>query len=152
MSRGVNKVIIVGNTGQDPDVKSTQDGRQIVNLSIATTDVWKDKHSGERKEKTEWHRVIFFNRLAEIVAQYGKVGQKVYVEGQLRTRKWQDNNGQDRYTTEIVAREYQILDSVGQGQGGQQSHHQGQQQQRPQAPPIQQVGGFDDAFDDDIPF
>ena len=112
MARGVNKVILVGNLGNDPDVKYTADGRAIANISIATTESWKDKNTGEQNDKTEWHRVVFFNRLAEIVSEYLKKGSQVYVEGKLQTRKWQDQSGQDRYTTEIVANEMQMLGGV----------------------------------------
>ena len=118
MARGVNKVILVGNLGNDPDVKYTADGRAIANISIATTESWKDKNTGEQNDKTEWHRVVFFNRLAEIVSEYLKKGSQVYVEGKLQTRKWQDQSGQDRYTTEIVANEMQMLDSRGDAGGG----------------------------------
>lgn len=149
--RGVNKVILVGNLGQDPDTKSTQSGSSITNISIATSETWKDKQSGQQQERTEWHRVVFFGKLAEIAAQYLSRGSKVYVEGALRTRKWQDANGNDKYTTEIVASEMQMLDSR-EGGGGQQSPGQGQN--RPQAPQAPQVPvaapGTD--FDDDIPF
>lgn len=111
MSRGVNKVILLGHCGQNPQVKDLPSGEKIVNISIATGDTWKDSQTGERKERTEWHRVVFFNRLAEIGAQYLQKGRNVYIEGNIRTRKWTDNNGQDRFTTEIVARELQLLDS-----------------------------------------
>lgn len=113
MSRGINKVIVLGNLGNDPEVRFMPSGSPIANVSIATSESWKDKQTGERKERTEWHRVVFFNRLAEIVQQYVKKGSKIYIEGSLRTRKWQDQNGQDRYTTEIVASEMQMLDSRG---------------------------------------
>ncbi|MBT7328355.1 MAG: single-stranded DNA-binding protein [Gammaproteobacteria bacterium] len=143
MSRGVNKVIIVGNLGNDPDVKYTQDGRAIANISVATTESWKDKSSGEQQSKTEWHRIVFFNRLAEIVSEYLKKGSQVYVEGKLQTRKWQDQSGADRYTTEIVANEMQMLG----GRDGQCKAPQRQKQQQQQ----KQQGGFPD-MDDDIPF
>ena len=176
MSRGINKVILVGNCGADPESKFTQAGSAVTNLSIATSENWKDKQTGEAQERTEWHRVVAFNRLAEICGEYLKKGSKVYIEGQLRTRKWQDQQGQDRYTTEIVAREMQMLDSRAALPGGdqvqetyrapqqgggtpnayQQPHSGGPQQhyaqspQQPQAaPPPQQQAA---AFDDDIPF
>ena len=117
MARGVNKVIIVGNCGQDPETRFMPSGGAVTNLSIATSESWKDKTSGEPQERTEWHRVVFFNRLAEIAGEYVKKGSKLYVEGSLRTRKWQGQDGQDRYTTEIVASEMQMLDSRG-GPGG----------------------------------
>lgn len=108
---GVNKVIILGNLGQDPETRFTGSGAAVATLSVATSERWKDKNSGEMQERTEWHRITGFNRLAEIMGEYLKKGSKVYIEGQLRTRKWQDKSGQDRYTIEIVARELQMLDS-----------------------------------------
>ena len=164
MARGVNKVIIVGNCGQDPETRFMPSGGAVTNLSLATSESWKDKNTGDQQERTEWHRVVFFNRLAEIVEQYVKKGSKVYIEGSLRTRKWQGQDGQDRYTTEIVASEMQMLDSRGgQGQGGydqsqpdyaQSQPQQAQQNQAapkqaaaPAAAPAQGMG-----FDDDIPF
>lgn len=144
--RGVNKTIIVGNLGQDPEVKSTQSGSTITNISVATSETWKDKQTGEQQERTEWHRICFFGKLAEIAAQYLNKGSKVYIEGSLRTRKWQDSNGQDRYTTEIIANEMQMLDSRDSGQYQQGNHS------RPEAPPVPQSGGFDDNFDDEVPF
>ena len=109
MARGINKAIIVGNVGKDPETSATNAGTNVTNVTVATTDQWKTKDN-EKKEITEWHRIVFFNKLAEIVAQYVKKGSKIYVEGSLRTRKWQDKNGADRYTTEIVATEMQMLD------------------------------------------
>lgn len=111
MARGVNKVILVGNVGGDPEVRYMPNGNAVTTLSIATSEVWKDKQTGEKQERTEWHRVICFNRLGEIAGEYTRKGSKLYIEGSLRTRKWQDQQGQDRYTTEIVASEMQILDS-----------------------------------------
>ena len=116
-SRGVNKVIIVGNLGQDPEVRFFPSGGSICNVTVATSESWKDKQTGEPKEITEWHRVVFNNRLAEIAAEYLKKGSKVYIEGRLQTRKWQNQQGQDQYTTEIRANEMQMLDSRGAGQG-----------------------------------
>lgn len=145
MSRGVNKVILIGTLGQDPDMRYMQNGSAVANVSLATNESWKDKQTGEQKERTEWHRVVFFRRLAEIVGEYCKKGSQVYVEGKLQTRKWQDKDGQDRYTTEIVADQMQMLGGTG-GQGsGQQSRPA--RQSRPSQPqqPI-------DDFDDDIPF
>lgn len=139
----VNKVIIVGNLGQDPEVRYTASGAAVCNLSVATTYSAKDQ-SGERKEETEWHRVTLFNRLAEVAGEYLKKGRSVYIEGRLRTRKWQDQNGQDRYTTEIIADQMQMLG--GRDDGGQQPQKQ-QQKQSYQA----QGGGLAD-IDDDIPF
>jgi len=113
MSRGVNKVILVGNLGNDPEIRYMPSGGAVANLSIATSEAWKDKQSGEQNERTEWHRVVMFNRLAEIAGEYLKKGSKIYIEGSLRTRKWQDKEGKDRYTTEIVAGEMQMLDGRG---------------------------------------
>ena len=159
MAKGINKVILVGNLGNDPEVKYMPSGGAVTNFSLATTDSWKDKTSGERVDRTEWHRVVFFNRLAEIAGEYLKKGSQVYIEGALRTRKWQDQGGQDRYTTEIVGSEMQMLGSRSGGSGSfdqspsnQQPSkpNQPQQQNRPnQAPQAPQ--NFDD-FDDDIPF
>jgi single-strand DNA-binding protein len=111
MSRGVNKVILIGNLGKDPEVRYFPNGDAICNVSVATSDAWTDRQSGEKKERTEWHNVVFTRKLAEIVGEYLKKGSKVYVEGSLRTRKWQDKDGNDRYTTEIVVRDMQMLDS-----------------------------------------
>ena len=152
-SRGINKVILVGNLGADPENRTSQTGNAITNISVATSETWKDKSTGQQQERTEWHRVVFFNRLAEIAAEYLRKGSKVYVEGSLRTRKWQDQNGQDRYTTEVVGNEMQMLDSRGMGGdpygGGTQSAPPPQSQSKPQ--PTSGGGGFD-PVDDDIPF
>lgn len=158
-SRGVNKVILVGNLGNDPETRYSQAGAAITNVSVATSETWKDKQTGQPQERTEWHRVVFFNRLAEIAGEYLRKGSKVYVEGSLRTRKWQDKDGQDKYTTEIVGNEMQMLDSRGAGQGGgyQAPDEYGQGAPRaapaaaakPAAPPP--PGDFG-SFDDDIPF
>lgn len=120
MSKGVNKVILVGNLGQDPEVRFMPAGGAVANFTIATSESWKDKQTGEQKERTEWHRIVMYQRLAEIAGEYLRKGAKVYAEGRLQTRKWQDQNGQERYTTEIVANEMQMLDGRGQGgaQGG----------------------------------
>lgn len=154
-SRGINKVIIVGNLGQDPETRHMPSGGAVTNVSIATSETWKDKQTGEQKENTEWHRVVFFNRLAEIAGEYLKKGSKVYVEGRLQTRKWQGQDGQDRYTTEIVANEMQMLDSRGGGGGGGDyggGGMGGSQQSAPQSEGTPaQPKNFDD-FDDDIPF
>lgn len=117
-SRGVNKVILVGNIGQDPEVRYTPAGVAVTTISVATSEAWKDKQTGQPQERTEWHRVVFFNRLAEIAGEYLRKGSKLYVEGSLRTRKWQDQQGHDRYTTEIVAAEMQMLDTRGASGGG----------------------------------
>ncbi|WP_444929579.1 single-stranded DNA-binding protein [Microbulbifer sp. SSSA002] len=207
MARGINKVILIGNLGNDPETKYMPSGGAVTNISLATSESWKDKQTGQQQERTEWHRVVFFNRLAEIAGEYLRKGAKVYVEGSLRTRKWQDkNSGQDRYTTEIVASEMQMLDGRGeqggfgqgmggagmgaaaggqmggqsmggsggfdqqgggfqggyQQQGGQDAYgQQGRTAPAPMAPANQQpqqqpnqapAGGFDNSFDDDIPF
>lgn len=111
MARGINKAIIVGVLGKDPEVKHTASGSAVTNISVATNESWKDKQTGEQQERTEWHRIVMFNRLAEIAAQYLKKGSQVYLEGKIQTRKWQDQSGADRYTTEIVANEMQLLGS-----------------------------------------
>lgn len=131
-SRGVNKVILVGNMGQDPEMKYMPSGGAVTNISIATSESWKDKNTGQQQERTEWHRVVFFNRLAEIAGEYLRKGSKVYIEGSLRTRKWQGQDGNDRYTTEIVASEMQMLDSRGDGAGN--FAPQANQGMAPQAP------------------
>jgi single-strand DNA-binding protein len=135
----VNKVIIIGNIGKDPDVRRTQDGQAVANVSIATTDKWKDKATGDMKEATEWHRVVFFNRLAEIAGEYLKKGRSVYVEGRLRTRKWTDKDGNEKYTTEIMADQMQMLGS-----------RDDRETRKPDKAPQESsgVGGMDD----DIPF
>jgi len=116
-SRGVNKVILIGNLGQDPESRAMPSGKAVTNLRIATSETWRDKQTGEMKEQTEWHTVVMFDRLAEIAKDYLRKGSKVYIEGRLRTRKWQDKAGQDRYTTEITANELQMLDTKGAGGG-----------------------------------
>ena len=154
MARGVNKVILVGNCGQDPETRFMPSGGAVTNLSIATSESWKDKTSGEPQERTEWHRVVFFNRLAEIAGEYVKKGSKLYVEGSLRTRKWQGQDGQDRYTTEIVGSEMQMLDSRN-SQGGYDASQQGVAQMSNQSSspqPAPQAPQGMESFDDDIPF
>ena len=154
MARGINKVIIVGNLGQDPETRYMPSGAAVTNFTVATTESWKAKQSGEQKERTEWHRVAMFNRLAEIAAEYLRKGSQVYIEGKLRTRKWQGQDGQDRYTTEIIADEMQMLGGrggAGGAGGGGGSFGGGAPQQGGgggNAPP---QPGPDD-FDDDIPF
>ena len=138
MARGVNKVILIGNLGQDPEVRYMPNGNAVTNVTLATSDSWKDRETGQQQERTEWHRVVFFGKLAEIAGQYLRKGSKVYVEGALRTRKWQGQDGQDRYTTEVVCDingQMQMLDSRGGEQGGFQQPSQGfaPQQQAPQA-------------------
>ncbi len=157
MARGINKVILVGNVGGDPETRYMPSGSAVTNITIATNESWKDKQTGEQKERTEWHRVAMFNRLAEIAAEYLRKGSQVYIEGKLRTRKWQDKSGNDRYTTEIIADEMQMLGGRGGGGGGNfgggsqgdsQGGSQGGSQDSGNAPP---QPGPDD-FDDDIPF
>lgn len=143
----VNKAILIGNLGKDPDVRYSPDGSAITNITLATTETWKDK-SGEKQEKTEWHRVAFFGKLAEIAGEYLKKGSQVYVEGRIQTRKWQDKDGQDRYTTEIVADKMQMLGSRTNSFEVTDTPSESRPQQRPAQ---QQKGGFDD-MDDDIPF
>jgi len=150
MARGVNKVILVGNLGKDPEVRYMPNGGAVANVTVATSEQWKDKQTGEQKERTEWHNVVFYQRLAEIVGEYLKKGSQIYVEGSLRTRKWQDKNGNDRYTTEIIASEMQMLGGRG-GGGGSASFGGGK------AAAGGSGGGGDEApfnegFDDDIPF
>ena len=149
MARGINKVILVGNLGRDPETRYMPSGGAVTNVSIATSKSWRDRDSGEQKERTEWHRVVFFNRLAEIANEYLKRGSKVYVEGELRTREW-EREGQKHYTTEIVANEMQMLDSRGEGgmgamSGGGSAPSRSQQSDDSGPPPS-------DDFDDDIPF
>ena len=147
MARGVNKVILVGNLGADPEVKYMPNGNAVANVTLATSESWKDKQSGENREKTEWHRVVFFRRLAEIAGEYLKKGSQVYIEGKLQTRKWQDKNGNDRYTTEIIANEMQMLG----GRGGGGSADFGGAAASQSAPAAAPAATTDD-FDDDIPF
>ena len=151
-SRGVNKVILVGNLGNDPEVRYMPNGNAVANVSLATSETWKDKSTGEQQEKTEWHRVVFFNRLAEIIEQYVKKGTKLYIEGRLQTRSW-EQDGVKRYSTEVVASEMQMLDTRGgisQDFGGSQTAATpaAQPSQQQAAPPPQNF----DNFDDDIPF
>ena len=150
MARGINKVILVGNLGADPETRYMPSGGAVTNLSIATSESWKDKQSGEQKERTEWHKVAMFNRLAEIAAEYLRKGSQVYIEGKLRTRKWQDRDGNDRWTTEVIADEMQMLGGRGGGMGGGMSGGGPGGDPGPgSAPPRQSAP---DDFDDDIPF
>ncbi|MDX1902030.1 MAG: single-stranded DNA-binding protein [Gammaproteobacteria bacterium] len=154
MAKGsVNKVILIGNLGRDPEIRYTPNGLAVANLAIATTEVWKDKQSGEQQERTEWHRIVMYNRLAEIAGEYLRKGSKIYTEGRLQTRKWQDKNtGQDRYTTEIVADSMQMLDSKG-GAGapvdssGMQSNEASVSTSSPEV-----AADTASSFNDDIPF
>jgi single-strand DNA-binding protein len=153
MARGVNKVILIGNLGQDPESRTTPGGATVTNIRVATSESWKDKQSGEMKEQTEWHTVVMWNRLGEIAAEYLKKGSKVYLEGSLRTRKWQDKTGNDRYTTEIVATEMQMLDGKGGGGGANQETRDTREGAgRGSAPAAAPAGGASADFDDDIPF
>ena len=166
----VNKVILIGNLGRDPEVRYTPNGNAVCNVSVATTRQWKNKDSGEKQEETEWHRVVFYDRLAEIAGEYLKKGRSVYVEGRLKTRKWQDKEGKDQYTTEVIATEMQMLggrEGMGSGagedrggeEGGARSYGGGEGAARPAQRPApakpaaanKPASGFDD-MDDDIPF
>ena len=135
MARGINKVILIGNLGKDPETRYQQSGAAVTNLSLGTSESWKDKNTGEKKENTEWHRVVMFGRLAEIAGEYLKKGSKVYIEGSLKTRKWQDQQGQDRYTTEVVAKDMQMLGD------------KPKQESKPQRPPEPEF-----IEDSDLPF
>lgn len=155
MARGVNKVILVGNVGKDPEVRYMPNGNAVANLTLATSESWKDKNTGEQQEKTEWHRIVFFRRLGEVVGEYVKKGSKIYVEGKLQTRKWQAADGTDRYSTEIVADQMQMLDSRGGGGAGsgssapaQDAHSESKSNGYQQQQDLAGGGGFDD----DIPF
>jgi len=149
MARGINKVILIGNLGSDPEVRYMPSGSAVANLSVATSEAWKDKQTGEQHDRTEWHRVVLFSRLAEIAGEYLRKGSKVYIEGRLQTRKWQDKNtGQDKYTTEIIANDMQMLDSKGGGnfnnhEESSSSHHDSRSKTAEPAA---------ENFDDDIPF
>lgn len=168
MARGVNKVILIGNLGADPETRFMPSGGAVTNIRLATSETWKDRQTGQMQERTEWHRVVFFNKLGEIAGEYLKKGSKVYIEGAIRTRKWQGQDGQDRYTTEIVANEMQMLDGRGGGEGGgggyqNQGGQGGGQQGGDHASQDKEYGsgggggqgnfsGPADDFDDDIPF
>jgi single-strand DNA-binding protein len=154
----VNKVIIIGNLGRDPEVRYTPSGSAVCNVSVATTRNWKNRESGEKQEETEWHRVVFYDRLAEIAGEYLKKGRSIYVEGRLKTRKWQDKEGKDNYTTEIIAEEMKMLGSregMGGGGGGGDDHGEARSAPAPRQgaakPAAKSATGFDD-MDDDIPF
>jgi single-strand DNA-binding protein len=161
MARGINKVILIGNLGGDPEVKYTAGGSAVTNVTIATSENWKDKATGENQERTEWHRVVFFGKLAEIAGEYLKKGSQVYVEGRLQTRKWQDKEGQDRYTTEIVANEMQMLGGRGGGAAAGSSMDNSNRAASSEAPAARAAGTRSSGtkaaaavedFDDDIPF
>lgn len=144
MARGINKVILVGNVGKDPETRYMPNGKAVTNFSLATSDGWTDKQTGDKQERTEWHNVVLFEKLAEIASQYLRKGSQVYIEGSLRTRKWQDKEGKDRYTTEIVGREMQMLGGRSGGSGGGASESS--------APASSSPPADDGGFDDDIPF
>jgi single-strand DNA-binding protein len=151
MARGINKVILIGNLGKDPEVRYTPNGAAVANLTLATSESWKDKNSGEQVERTEWHRVIMFNRLGEIAGEYLRKGAKIYIEGRLQTRKWQDKtSGQDRYTTEIIADSMQMLDSKGGANNSMDSSAPLQRGEETES--ARPAGAPDNSFDDDIPF
>ena len=160
MARGINKVILVGNLGADPETRYTPSGSAITNVRLATTESWRDRQTGENQERTEWHRIVFFNRLAEIAGEYLRKGSQIYIEGKLQTRKWQDQSGQDRYTTEVVANEMQMLggrpsgsrSEFGQPSASSQSSAAAAQSKPAEVAQSQQDGGVSDDFEDDIPF
>ena len=160
MARGVNKVILIGNVGQDPETRYMPNGKAVTNLRVATSESWKDKQTGEQREQTEWHTIVMYDRLAEIAAEYLKKGSQVYIEGKLRTRKWQDKEGRDRYTTEINANEMQMLGGRpggstggGGGMGGSSDHSRSEAPSRPAtAGAGSRAPAEDSPFDDDIPF
>ena len=154
MARGINKVILIGHLGADPETRAMPSGMTVANMRLATTESWKDKQSGEQQERTEWHNVALFGRLGEIAAEYLRKGSQVYIEGRLRTRKWQDKEGRDRYTTEIVANEMQMLG--GRGGAGGAAGGGGSGEPAPRAEHAEAAAGgagaSRDDFDDDIPF
>lgn len=163
MARGLNKVMIMGNLGTDPEVRYMPSGAAVTNIRVATSETWKDKQSGEKQERTEWHRIVLFNRIGEIAAQYLRKGSRVFIEGSLRTNKWQDQNGNDRYTTEIIASSMQLMDSKG-GSGGSASFDgdAGMEMEPQSAPSSNQprqsakapatANAMEEDFDDEIPF
>jgi single-strand DNA-binding protein len=152
MARGVNKVILVGNLGADPETRYTAGGSAVTNVRLATTDAWKDKQSGEQQERTEWHRVVFWGRLAEIAAEYLRKGSQIYVEGRIQTRKWQGQDGQDRWTTEIVGNEMQMLGTRGSAQTPPPDFDSGQSEDQGPARSSPKKAAAVEDFDDDIPF
>lgn len=156
MARGINKAILIGNLGVDPETRHTAGGNAVTNIRIATSESWRDRQTGEQQERTEWHRVVFFGRLAEVVGEYLKKGSQVYVEGRIQTRKWQDKEGNDRYTTEIVANEMQMLGGRGGGSGGgggsRDDFNQDAGYQGGGSSSSSSSSGPSEDFDDDIPF
>ena len=151
MARGINKVILIGNLGNDPEVRYTAGVAAVSNVSVATSESWKDKETGEQQDRTEWHRIVFFGRLAEIVAEYLKKGSQIYVEGRLQTRKWQDKEGNDRYSTEIVASEMQMLGGRG-GGGANMNQSSPPPSAEAKSPAGKPASADSDFVDDDIPF
>jgi single-strand DNA-binding protein len=151
MARGVNKVILIGNLGADPETRAMPSGATVANLRIATTESWRDKQSGEQQERTEWHRVALFGRLAEVAGEYLRKGSQVYIEGSLRTRKWQDKQGNERYSTEIVGNDMQMLGGRGGGGGAPSSSAEPSRERGEQHEPVSSSTERDE-FDDDIPF
>jgi single-strand DNA-binding protein len=154
MARGVNKVILIGNLGADPESRSMPSGMNVANIRIATSESWKDKQTGEQKERTEWHSVALFGRLGEIATEYLRKGSQVYIEGALRTRKWQDKDGRDRYTTEVIASEMQMMGGRGGGGASGGASGGGESRERASAPEALPAGGGGGPsdFDDDVPF
>lgn len=155
MARGVNKAILIGNLGGDPEVRYMPSGGAVTNVTLATSEAWKDKQTGEQHDRTEWHRVVFFNRLAEIAGEFLRKGSKIYIEGRIQTRKWQDKSGQDRYTTEIIANEMQMLDSrAGNHASGSAEHGSHQTPDHHQHEDVMKTPHepSPETFDDDIPF
>jgi len=155
MARGINKVILVGNLGADPDTRYMPSGKAVTNIRIATSDSWKDKQTGDTQERTEWHSVVLFDKLGEIAAEYLRKGSQVYIEGSLKTRKWQDKEGKDRYTTEIVARDMQMLGGRGGAAGGGGGSGGGESRAPRSAAPMEDrapAPAGEEEFDDDIPF
>jgi single-strand DNA-binding protein len=148
MAKGINKVILIGNLGNDPETRYTPSGSAVATVSLATSASWRDKETGDQQERTEWHRIVFFGRLAEIVGEYLRKGSQIYVEGRLQTRKWQDNEGKDRYTTEIVANEMQMLGSRSGGTAPVEQAPPRTEEKKPE--PAESAAA--DEFDDDIPF
>jgi len=152
MARGVNKVILIGHLGADPETRAMPSGMTVANLRLATSENWKDKQSGEQQERTEWHNVALFGRLGEIAAEYLRKGSQVYIEGRLRTRKWQDKEGRDRYTTEIIASDMQMIGGRGGGGGGSGSYADSSSGGAGAGSPAPAPAGAQEEFDDDIPF
>ncbi|HEX9139205.1 MAG TPA: single-stranded DNA-binding protein [Steroidobacteraceae bacterium] len=153
MARGINKVILIGHLGADPETRAMPSGMTVANLRLATSENWKDKQSGEQQERTEWHNVALFGRLGEIAGEYLRKGSQVYIEGRLRTRKWQDKSGVDRYTTEIIANDMQMIGGRGGGGGGGQgASASGGGEARERPPAAEPAGAATEDFDDDIPF